>query len=411
MNQTIPPPAALRKMAILISTLDPLSADALLEKMPAQIADIVRQIVPDLENVDAEECDEVIHEFMLAGGQSVSSVSDGVELDASLRSKISSPNGYPEHNGVQAASEPLPAPFSFLREAAGESVARHLARQHPQVIAVVAAHLPPAQAADVIKHLSPKLQADVLRRVAELDAADQEIVRDIERELESLLSDELRIARNRQTGLTTVRTILNAAGKEKNVLLESLTEHEHGLAAELRTGKRTFTGAQPSLASRRPVVPKSTLPTEPQSQPLHSEMNSSNSEDPAIVAPPHQSQPTEVSGGEPTVPPTESTTDFDFTFEDLASFGDEDWATLIRSTEPQIVLLALTGASDQLLKRITQRLAKTEAQALRNKLHHSGPLRLSDIEKAQRHVAHLASQLVARGLIQLPERRGFAAAA
>lgn len=421
MPQTIPPPVALRKTAVLISTLDPAAAEALLAKMPSQIADLVRRIVPELENVGPEECDDVIREFMLAGGQSSPSATDGVELDDSLRDKIASPNGYAERSEDRStATTTASAPsFSFLSDATSDVVAWHLARQHPQVIAVVAAHLPPAKAADVIKHLSGKLQADVLRRVAELDTADQEIVRDIEFELESLLSDDLRIARNRQTGLTNVMTILNAAGGDKSVLLESLSEHERGLAAELRQQKgspavRSRSTHDRSLASKPAVTSRLQQPNLDNRSAVDRSLHSRSTED-FNAGRSLQNRPDPASAGE-TVPhaadaPAKTDSVTEFTFEELSALGDDDWAALIRATEPHIVLLALTGASDQLLKRITQRLAKSEAQALRNKLNHSGPLRLSDIEQAQRHIARLAGELADRGVIRIAERRGFAAAA
>ena len=44
----------LRKVAIVVSCLDRESADLLLEKMPAEDADRVRQAILELEPVDAE---------------------------------------------------------------------------------------------------------------------------------------------------------------------------------------------------------------------------------------------------------------------------------------------------------------------------------------------------------------------
>jgi flagellar motor switch protein FliG len=101
----------------------------------------------------------------------------------------------------------------------------------------------------------------------------------------------------------------------------------------------------------------------------------------------------------------------DVSFEELAALTDQEWALLFRAAEQPIVMLALTGASEQLLQRITRRLSRREAQQLRERLEQTGPLRLSDIEQAQRHLAGLAAQLMARGQIKRPERRGFAAAA
>ncbi len=410
MNSMTRSQPALRKAAIVISTLDTHSADSLLDKMPPETAELVRQMVVDLADIPTAEQDAVIREFMTAGGIVVNEALDGVELDPSLAEKLHSPNGYADHLGAPEMAQSAP-PFGFLREATAEVLARHLERQHPQVIAVVTAHLPPQQAADVIKQFKPKLQADVLRRVAELDFADQEVLRDIERELELLLSDDLRMARNRQSGLAAISTILNAAGTQRNELLDNLSQHDSELATQV-TGatvrlaersrpatehrsmaKRTVSEAMAVTLAKRPesrAAVSRVKAVDPQPEPTADEERDAANVEPSAA----------ILGPLPEV-----------AFEELTLLGDDDWAVLIRAAEPPIVLLALTGASEQLLRRITRRLTKREAQALRTRLQPNGPLRLSDIEHAQRHVAGLASRLIARGQIRLPERRSFAAAA
>ena len=395
---------ALRKAAILISTLDSASAEALLDKMPDETAEVVRLMVVELDDVPAAEQEAVIMEFMSANGTEIENPFAGVELDPSLASKLRSPDGYADSSPEPAASSP--PPFEFLRHATAGVLARHLERQHPQVIAVVTAHLPPRQAAEVIKKFPPKLQTDVLRRVAELDLADQEALRDIERELEMLLSDDLRATRNRNSGLATVSTILNAAGAYRKEMLHNLAEHERELATEL-------TGVQPRDPSPRcksnttPIQGRtnSTLGVqkrvEPKPKSIHAE-DAGRSQDVEPIS--------ESSLFSMEVPRKETVTR-EIEFEELALLSDDDWAILIRATEPNVVLLALTGASEQLLRRITQQLSKREAQVLRTRLQQTGPLRLSDIEHAQRNLATLASRLAARGEITLPERRAFAAAA
>ena len=354
MNQTIPPPAALRKLAILISTLDPLSADALLEKMPNHIAEIVRQIVPELENVDSEECDEVIEEFMLAGGQSIfvrirwSRIGCVVTKQDLFAKWLCGTQRIP----CGQWHRPPPTPFSFLREGhrrccgaafGSPTSASHRGRRRSLT------SLPSGRC-----HQAPVAQITSRRAASSrrLDAADQEIVLDIERELEALLSDELRIARNRQTGLSNVMTILNAAGGERNVLLESLTEHERGLAVELQTGKRDLQPTRSSIAFRRPLNAKTKLPAASHLQrpsapaPEHrSDMAASNSDGLSNGGRSLQSRPNDDRSEETVVSAAKSEPLPDFAFEDLAALGDEDWAALIRSTEPHIVLLALTGAS------------------------------------------------------------------
>ena len=403
MNETQTSPA-LRKAAILISTLDSESADALLAKMPNETADVVRLMVMELADVPATEQEAVIREFMSAGGAEIDDSFEGVELDPSLASKLRSPDRY-LHDTTLPSTSP-PPPFEFLQQATAGVLARHLERQHPQVIAVVTAHLSPQQAAEVIKKFPPKLQTEVLRRVAELDLADQEAVRDIERELESLLSDDLRAARNRNSGLATVSTILNAAGAYRKEMLHNLAEHERDLATEL-TG---VPPREPSLRRKSPSVPvnartNSTPAVKKRNEPKPEIIQAETADRPQHFE--HAAESASFSNALPH--PEEGSREIDF--EELALLSDDDWATLIRAMEPNVVLLALTGASEQLLRRITQQLSKREAQVLRSRLQQTGPLRLSDIEHAQRNVATLASRLAARGEIRLPERRAFAAAA
>lgn len=385
MKLSQPIPVAVRKAAILVATLDPDEADAILDKMPEAFAARVRQYSVEIDDFTREEQEEVIREFVRAGGGPSPSADEGVELELSS----TAPASDRRHDSDSPTTGHSLPPFGFLRDARSEVLAKHLAPQHPQVIAVVVAHLPPPQAADLVKRFSSKLQADVLRRVADLDLTDEEALRDVERELESLLRDELRMARNRQVGLANVQTILASAGRDRSRLYKSLSQHHRDLAEQLEPSD----GAEePEPVSKG----RSLRPNAERSRPVH-DARDLRREETAPAPMPHEKP----------ARPHPSPRDF----EELASLSDEGWAALIRAAEPQLILLALTGASEHLIKRMTQRLSKQEAQSLRQRLQHSGPLRLSDIELAQQELASLASRLAEQGALQLPQRRGFAAAA
>src|SRR3546814_1192940 len=49
------------------------------------------------------------------------------------------------------------------------SIAEMINNEHPQIIALVLAHLEPDQAAEVIGHLPERVRSDELRRIAPLD--------------------------------------------------------------------------------------------------------------------------------------------------------------------------------------------------------------------------------------------------
>lgn len=401
------PKKDLRKAAVLIATLDTRSADALLDKMPPESASLVRQMIMDLDDISPDEQNAVIREFMRAGGQATQIEEDGVELSLGS-SRDDRAEEFPSPAGVSI--EPTARPFAFLREVRASALVRHLERQHPQLIAVVTAHLPPPQAAELVKQLPPRTQADVLRRVAELDLADQEVLADLERELERLLADELRANRNRQAGLATLTTILDAAGEGKRELWHNLSQHHQDLAARIPERadlKRGTTRAVPVADSEgtstpaRPATRSSDF-SPPRAKPsVQSPVSASARRDNAASG--AMSSGVMPENGEPRGP--------QLAFEQLVALKDEDWAELIREAEPAVVLLALTGASEAMLQRVTRRLPRREAQALRTRLQQTGPLRLSDIEHAQQRLAQLAGRLIARGKIAWTERRSFAAAA
>ncbi|MHB1035597.1 MAG: FliG C-terminal domain-containing protein [Pirellulales bacterium] len=91
----------------------------------------------------------------------------------------------------------------------------------------------------------------------------------------------------------------------------------------------------------------------------------------------------------------------EFTFEDMAQLDDATLAAILRAADPDLAILALTGASAELASRILGRLAPHEAGALRHAMENLGPTRLSDVEEAQCEIAQLAVQLECEGRVQL----------
>jgi flagellar motor switch protein FliG len=82
-------------------------------------------------------------------------------------------------------------------------------------------------------------------------------------------------------------------------------------------------------------------------------------------------------------------------------------AKVFRAADPQVTLLALTGASRQLVDRILGRLPIREAKTFRRQMEQLGPTRLSDMERAQRQLAELAGQMADQGEIIIPRTGRF----
>jgi flagellar motor switch protein FliG len=97
-------------------------------------------------------------------------------------------------------------------------------------------------------------------------------------------------------------------------------------------------------------------------------------------------------------------------FDDLASFSDDALRQVFAAADPQLALLALTGADERLVSRILKSLPAKDAAVLRQRLEHPGPVRLREIEQARSSLAVIASRLARSGQIAVPLSVPFAAA-
>jgi flagellar motor switch protein FliG len=318
--------------------------------------------------------------------------SQGIELEESLLARFADHSSPPSD---AASDDESPPPFRFLHEATSDTLARHLEKEHPQITAVVIAHLPPRRAAELIKRLPERMQVDILRRVAELDQADPHVLRDLELQLERLLSDDIRAARNRSAGLAAVAGILKAAGNDQRVLLQHVARHDQQLMSQLRD----LPAPQPPPAPVRSAPASDNAPpSDVVDQPK------------PAAARPQQQQPA-ASKTETRQPHAAPAPTRQLDFEDLFRLDDRMLATLLREAGPQLTLLALAGAREALVERIIRQLSPTEATSLRRRMEQIGPVRLADIEHAQQSLARLAGELADRGVITPPTTRRFAVAA
>jgi len=86
-------------------------------------------------------------------------------------------------------------------------------------------------------------------------------------------------------------------------------------------------------------------------------------------------------------------------FDELEQFDDASLATLLKSADPQVAILALAGARGSLVDRVVRNLPPREAKLLRRSLDHLGPTRISDVEQAQEDLVRLAEKLEAEGRV------------
>ena len=77
--------------------------------------------------------------------------------------------------------------FDNVKRADPENLLNFIKQEHPQIIALVLAHLEPDKASFILQKLSPELQSDVSLRIANMDRVSPEVTREIEQVLEKKL--------------------------------------------------------------------------------------------------------------------------------------------------------------------------------------------------------------------------------
>lgn len=126
-------------------------------------------------------------------------------------------------------------PFEFVRKTDAAQLLNFIQDEHPQTIALILSYLSPAQSALIISALPPDRQSDVAKRIAVMDRTSPEVIKEVEKVLESKLASLVNQDYTIIGGVDAVVEILNTVdrGTEKHIM-ETLEIEEPELADEIR---------------------------------------------------------------------------------------------------------------------------------------------------------------------------------
>ncbi len=130
-------------------------------------------------------------------------------------------------------------PFDFIRRADPEQLRNIICDEHPQVIALVLAHLDPSMSAQILSGLSHQIQAIVAMRIAIMGRTSPGVIREVERVLERRLSTLDGGDFMTAGGIDAlVEVLTNVDRGTEKMIIEALEEEEQELAEEIK--KRMF---------------------------------------------------------------------------------------------------------------------------------------------------------------------------
>ncbi len=90
-----------------------------------------------------------------------------------------------------------------------------------------------------------------------------------------------------------------------------------------------------------------------------------------------------------------------FVFDNLLQVDDRGMQTILREAPQDKLVIALKGASSEVANKIFKNISKRAAELLKDDLEASGPIRLSEVEEAQKEILEVALRLAEDGTIML----------
>jgi len=208
------------------------------------------------------------------------------------------------------------------------AIAELVRNEHPQIIAIVMAHLDEDQAAEVLKCLNDRVRADVLLRIATLDGIPPNALNELNDVMARQFAGSQNLKSSSVGGVRVAANILNFmdTGQDEQIL-SAINDIDEPLGVQIR--------------------------------------------------------------------------DLMFVFDNLAEIDDRAIQTVLREISTEKLALALRGADQKVREKITTNMSQRAAEILLEDMEARGPVRLAEVEAAQKEILAEVRKMADAGTIQL----------
>jgi len=225
-----------RKAAILLIQLGRDKAAAVLGHLADAEVEAISAEIARLESISGEETKQVLAEFRDMMTARAHIAQGGLTFAQQvLEQSLGADRAAEVIERVKAAAVQLP--FQFLHRADPSQLRSFIVDEHPQVIALVLAHMSADKASLLLSGLAPEQQAQVAHRIAVMDRTSPEIIRAVETALERKLSSMLQPAEmSRVGGVDPLVNIINRSDRStERQIVDGLEALDAALAEEVKS--------------------------------------------------------------------------------------------------------------------------------------------------------------------------------
>lgn len=225
-----------RKAAILLIQMGRDRASEVLSHLSDTEVEAISAEIARLDSISSTETEQVLAEFrdMMTARAHIAQGGMGFAQQL-LEQSLGADRAAEIMDRVKAAAVQMP--FQFLHRADPAQLRSFIADEHPQVIALVLAHMTPDKASLLLSGLPPTQQAQVAHRIAVMDRTSPEIIRAVESTLERKLSSMLQPAEmSRVGGVDPLVNIINRSDRStERQIVEGLEALDASLADEVKS--------------------------------------------------------------------------------------------------------------------------------------------------------------------------------
>ena len=224
----------LQKSAVLLITLGPEKSASIFKHLKEEEIEELTLEIANTRSITPQIKDEVVNEFYQVCLAQQYIAEGGIGYAKELLEKALGTEKAMDVIGKLTASLQV-KPFEFIRKTEPSQLLNFIQDEHPQTIALILAYLSPQQASIIISSLPQERQADVAKRVAMMDRTSPDVIKEVEKILESKLASLVNQDYTIIGGVDAVVDILNTVdrGTEKHIM-ETLEIEEPELADEIR---------------------------------------------------------------------------------------------------------------------------------------------------------------------------------
>ncbi len=224
----------LQKAAILLIALGPEKSSTIFKHLKEEEIEDLTLEIANTRSITPQVKEDVINEFYEICLAQQYIAEGGIGYAKELLEKALGSEKAVDVIGKLTASLQV-KPFEFVRKTDALQLLNFIQDEHPQTIALILSYLSSQQASAIISALPPENQADVAKRIAVMDRTSPDVIKEVERVLESKLANLVNQDYTIIGGVDRVVDILNSTDRstEKHIM-EILEIEDPELADEIR---------------------------------------------------------------------------------------------------------------------------------------------------------------------------------